>query len=397
MSETKIIIVSGKGGVGKTTIACATAVAAADAGQRTLVVSLDRAHSLGDVLGVTLNSDATRVPGCENLEAMEMDPQNELAKNGTILKGYMERLFSYLGVKGATVQEMAVFPGLEELLLLSHLMDLAASGKYDLIVTDMAPTASSLRYLSFPDMMEGVFGKLLLWDQRLSQFLRPFQGKHLQLPVPENEVYDSVRHFASTLSRLKDILQDPKRTVVRLVMVPESIVLEETRRAFTYFCLFGLTVDAVIVNRILPNDVVNGYFAKWHEVQSRILNQAKESLADLPLLQLEFQREEVLEVESLRRLATVLNDQTVLGKLGDVTPPMTYSREGENTVLTLRLPNARPDGLDLRLGNGELTVTVDGWRRKVALPDFLSGHTVTKARFSDGKLAVRFGASTPKG
>lgn len=397
MSETKIIIVSGKGGVGKTTIACATAVAAADAGQRTLVVSLDRAHSLGDVLGVTLNSDATLVPGCENLEAMEMDPQNELAKNGTILKGYMERLFSYLGVKGATVQEMAVFPGLEELLLLSHLMDLAASGKYDLIVTDMAPTASSLRYLSFPDMMEGVFGKLLLWDQRLSQFLRPFQGKHLKLPVPENEVYDSVRHFASTLSRLKDILQDPKRTVVRLVMVPESIVLEETRRAFTYFCLFGLTVDAVIVNRILPNDVVNGYFAKWHEVQSRILNQAKESLADLPLLQLEFQREEVLEVESLRRLATVLNDQTVLGKLGDVTPPMTYSREGENTVLTLRLPNARPDGLDLRLGNGELTVTVDGWRRKVALPDFLSGHTVTKARFSDGQLAVRFGASTPKG
>ncbi|KLU59005.1 arsenical pump-driving ATPase [Peptococcaceae bacterium CEB3] len=390
MSNTKMLIISGKGGVGKTTIAASTATAAAIRGYRTLVVSLDRAHSLGDVLQYRLGSLPINVPGLAHLEAMEIDPQSELNSNRAILKTYFRRLLAYLGMDGVEAEEMSIFPGLEELLVLTRLSELVDNGGYDLIVADMAPTASSLRYLSFPDMMEGVLGKLVKWDQRMANLVRPFQGNLLKIPVPEDEVYDNFRELARSLGGLRKLLTNSARTAVRLVMTPENIVLEETRRTFAYLSLFGLMVDSVIINRILPEEATRGYLHVWGKIQEQVLALAREGFAGLPMQTVHFRPTEVLGVQQLRQTAVELYDKNDPADFQATDPPLSYQKEGDITIMALHLPNIAGDSLDLRRRNQDLIITVGGWRRVILLPDFLAGYSVGKARLSEGYLKISF-------
>lgn len=390
MSNTRMLIISGKGGVGKTTIAAGTAIAAADRGYRTLVVSLDRAHSLGDVLQYRLGSLPIKVPGLARLEAMEIDPQSELNSNRAILKAYFRRLFTYLGMDGVEAEEMSVFPGLEELLVLTRLSELADDGGYDFIVADMAPTASSLRYLSFPDMMEGVLGKLVKWDQRMANLLRPLQGSLLKVPVPEDEVYNSLRDLAHSLGNLRKLLTDPSRTAVRLVMTPENIVLEETRRAFAYLSLFGLMVDSVIINRLLPEEATQGYLHVWGEIQEQVLDLAKERFNCLPIQTVHFRPTEVLGVPQLLQTANELYGENDPVNFQNTKPSLLYQKEGDATIMSFHLPNIAGDSLDLRRRDQDLILTVGGWRRVILLPDFLAGYSVGKARLSEGYLNISF-------
>lgn len=390
MSNTRVIIISVKGGVGKTTIATSTAVAAAGRGYRTLVVSLDRAHNLGDVLQCSPSSVPTEVPGITCLEAMEMDPQTELRCNWPVLKTYFSHLFTYLGIGGVEAEEMAVFPGLEELLVLTRLAELANNSQYDLIVADMAPTATSLRYLSFPDMMEGPLGKLVTWDQRMATLLRPLKGKFLKMPIPENDVYDSFRDLAKSLGDLRRLLADPARSTVRLVMTPESIVLEETRRAFTYLSLFGLTVDSVVINRLLPTEATEGYMHSWGEIQERVVALARESFADLQIQTLYFRPTEVIGISELLQTATDLYGENDPALFHCTKPPLLYEKDGEATTLSVYLPNVVGDSLDLRRRDHDLILTVDGWRRIILLPDSLVGRSIAKARMSGGYLRIMF-------
>ena len=390
MSDTRLLIISGKGGVGKTTIAAATAVAAANRGYRTLVVSLDRAHNLGDVFQYRPGSVPTKVPGLAYLNAMEIDPQSELNSSRPVLKTYFRRIFTYLGMGGVEAEEMSVFPGLEELLVLTRLSELVDNNKYDLIVADMAPTASSLRYLSFPDMMEGVLGKLVRWDQRIATLMRPLQGRYLKIPIPEDEVYNSFRELARSLGDLRKLLADPARTVVRLVMTPENIVLEETRRAFTYLSMFGLTVDSVIINRLLPEEVTQGYLHAWGEIQERVVALTREGFAGLPIQTLYFRPTEVLGIPQLLQTAAELYNETDPMNFQHTESPYSYQKDGDTTILSLHLPNIVGDSLDLRRRDQDLILTLDGWRRVILLPDFLAGHSVAKARLSEGYLRISF-------
>ncbi|QQE77537.1 ArsA family ATPase [Alicyclobacillus sp. SO9] len=390
MTQTRVLIISGKGGVGKTTVAAATASAAAQAGQNTLVVSLDRAHNLGDVLQVTLGSSVTSVQESPNLKAMEIDPQAELSRNWGVLQQYINRFFRYLGVNGQSAEELAVFPGLEELLVLTRLYDLAESGDYDLIVADMAPTASSLRYLSFPDMMDGVLGGLVKWDRRIASLMRPLQGKYLKVPVPEQEVYNKLYDLAARLKNLRNLLFDVNRTAVRLVMIPETIVLEETRRALSYMNLFGMAVDAVVVNRIFPEEALNGYFETWGKIQSSVLQQAEESFAGLPILKMSFQESEVIGVPRLLSTADELYGTSNPADFLQARQPFKYLEADGQTVLSVHLGQVNPSHVKLQRREGDLIITVDGWRRVVTLPDSLVACSVQKASFKAGVLVVFF-------
>lgn len=388
--KTRVVLVSGKGGVGKTTVAAATAVGAAGRGRRVLVVSLDRAHNLGDVLGVPLGPEPRLVPGTRNLWALEADPQAELGRQWRALSGYFARLLEWAGVGGAEADEIAVFPGLEELLMLSRLTELVESGDYDLVIADLAPTASSLRLLSFPELMAGPLGRFIRWDRRVVRVARPALKRLMSLPIPEEDTYEALDAIALRLTHLREILTDPRVTTVRLVSIPERVVVDETRSAFTLLSLFGLSVDAVVLNRVLPPELARGYLAGWTRIQAREIARAKEQFGAAPLFELRFQPDEVSGAGALLAVASELYGRRDPAAVFVEAPPLRFREQGGETLLELRLPHAAPRSLDLKHREGELIVTVGGWRRQLPLPDSLKGRVVDSARFAGGALEIRF-------
>jgi arsenite-transporting ATPase len=392
MSGARLLLLAGKGGVGKTTVAAATAVAAAGRGTRTLVVSLDRAHSLGDVLRVPLGPGPLPVPPRDGLWAMELDPQVELRRHWGVLQRYLGRLFRYLGMSAASAEEMAVLPGLEELLALARLADLLAADDYDLVIADLAPTASSLRYLSFPDLVDGPLRKWLALDHAMVRLLRPLQGRGLDVPLPEDAVYRGVSELAERLGQLRGLLADAERAAVRLVMVPESVVLEETQRALASLHLFGLNVDAIVVNRVLPEATAQGFLQAWAAVQAGVLASAQQCFTDVAVLPLPWQPTEVLGVQALAQLGADLYGTREPGTFFRVQPPLHLHEEGGRTVLSLAVPQALGEALDLRRRQDALILTVGAWRRLIPLPASLAGRAV-KARLAAGRLDIIFDAS----
>jgi arsenite-transporting ATPase len=387
----QLLIVGGKGGVGKTTIAAATAIAAAERGRRCVVASIDRAHSLGDVLGQPLGPEPMRVEGAENLWALELDPQAELRREWGALQSYIGRLLAYLGAAAAVADEMAILPGLEELLVLARLSELVSAEEFDLCVADFAPTASSLRYLSFPGLVGGTLGKWIEWDHRLARLLRPLEGRYMRVPVPEERVYDAIGRLANRIALLEALLADAARTGVRLVMVPESVVLAETRRAITYLSLFGLSTDVVIANRVFPAGADLGYLSTWSAIQQRLMEQARADFSGVPLLTLPWQSSEIVGLDALRGLAVELYGAEDPGRLRRGEPPIVFETEGNNLVLSVALPHAAQAQMDLRQRDSELVLTVGGWRRTIALPDSFAGRRVTKATWRQDRLRVLFG------
>lgn len=384
---TRVVLVSGKGGVGKTTVAAATAVRAAALGHRTMVVSVDRAHNLGDVLGVKLGP--TPIEISPRLVALEADPQAELQRQWGVLQGYFARFFEWAGLGGAEAEEIAIFPGLEELLLLTRVAELVETGEHDLVVVDLAPTASSLRLLGFPELMAGPIGRMVKWERRFMRVMRPALRHVIDLPLPEEDLYVAIDQIARRLANLRDLLTDPERTVVRLVSIPERVVVDETQRAFTLLALFGLTVDAVIVNRVLPPDV-GGYLGRWLEIQGRERARASELFAAASVTELRFQPDEVIGAGALANAALEMYGERDPSRALVERPPVRFETDGSATVLVIELPHASARTLDLRQRDDELIVTLGGWKRRLALPSSLRGREVTDARFSGGALRIQF-------
>jgi arsenite-transporting ATPase len=385
---TRVVLVSGKGGVGKTTIAAATAVRAAELGRTALVASLDRAHNLGDVLGAKLTAEPIKI--APKLWALEADPQLELRRQWKALSGYFARFFAWAGLGGAEADEIAVLPGVEELLVLSRLTELVESERYELVVVDLAPTASSLRLLSFPELMAGPVGRLIKLERSFMRVTRPALKRVLNMPLPEDETYRALEHLGERLLRLRRMLTDPAAAIVRLVSIPERVVIDETRAAFTLLSLFGLCVDAVVLNRVLPRELARGYLGEWTRIQAREIARAEEQFGTAPIFKLRFQPDEVIGLPALSRVAgEVYGDRDPSLPFVEA-PPLRFTEDEQQTTLELRLPHAVGDALDLKQRGDELIVTVGGWRRQWPLPPSLRGRRVSSARFSGGALLIRF-------
>jgi arsenite-transporting ATPase len=393
---TRILLVSGKGGVGKTTVAAATGVGAARAGHRVVVASVDRAHNLGDVLGTELGPDPLPVPGARGLFAFEADPQHELERRWRTLSAYFARLLEWAGVPSAEADEVAIFPGLEELLVLTRLQEIVERGEHDLVIVDLAPTASSLRLLSFPEMMAGPFGRLVKWERSILKLLRPAARRVMSVPVPDDEIYETLLQLAESLGRLRTLLTDPKRTVVRLVSIPERVVVDETCSAHTLLSLFGMCVDGVVLNRVLPPEAASGYLAQWAGIQAREAKRARERLAGAPIFELRFQQTEVLGVQALAAAAAeIYGKRDPASAFATRSPLRIRARNKKETILELDLPGAEEGKLDLKQRGGELVVTLGGWRRQLPLPPSLAARSVQSASFADGTLSVCFGPIQP--
>jgi len=384
----RIILYTGKGGVGKTTVAAATALRAAELGYRTVVLSTDPAHSLADAFGTPLAPEP--VPVASNLWGQETDVYYNLRRWWGTVHNWLRALLLWQGVDEMEADEVAAVPGMEELANLLWVNHHHESGDYDVVVVDCAPTGETLRLLSFPDSARWWIDKLLPLQRRLSQVLRPVMRPLTSMPVPEQEVFDAVEDLVRQLAQLHAVLSDQGLSSVRLVVNPEKMVIRETQRTFTYLNLYGYVTDAIVCNRVLPASVGDGYFARWKEAQAGYVHFIDEAFAPLPVLSIPLLRDEVTGLEALREMAGHL--------FGDDDPTRIYyptvahevRAEDGGFMLSLGAPFATREEVSLAQRGDELSVQVGAHRRNILLPRVLSGLRATSARMDGGRLNVYF-------
>jgi len=389
----RVLLFTGKGGVGKTTTAAATALRCADAGLRTLVMSTDPAHSLGDAFAQPLGAAPT--PVADGLFAQEIDAQERMEESWAEIQDYLMEIFSWAGLDAIEAEELAVFPGLDEVFSLSDIKTHANSGEWDVLVVDCAPTAETIRFLSLPDILSWYMERLFPVSRRVNKAVSPVLKRVTSLPVASDGVFAAGRRFYDRLDGVREILTDPKRTSVRLVVNPERMVIAEARRTYTYLSLFGYRVDAVVANRLLPDDITDPWFKKWHELHAEHLATIEASFDPLPVLRAPLAADELVGAERLREFATTVygdRDPAAVLHEGEV---LKVTRRAGSYHLTLQLPFADHDDLEVGRKDDELLVRVGPYRRAVLLPDSLRRRAITDATLRQGKLRVVFAGDEP--
>jgi arsenite-transporting ATPase len=385
----RIILFSGKGGVGKTTLAAATGVRAASLGHRSLVMSTDAAHSLGDSLAQRLGPEPTHVS--ERLDAMEIDVHHELDREFGPIRNFLTRFFRGQGLEEAVADEMAILPGMEELFSLLRVAELAQSRHYDLLLVDCAPTGETLRMLAAPDVLRFYFRKIFPVQRLLARTVRPVAPLVTSLPVPDDDVFVAVKRLYERIERLDPLLRDPQVTSIRIVLSLEKMVIAESERLFTYLGLYGYSVDAVIANRVLPQTLKGPYFERLGRAQAAHMKRVNEGFSSLPVLKSPLRDEEVMGVPLLAALsAEVYGARDPISVFHSSRPPKVEKR-GEGYAFSFDLPFASADRLTAYAAGDELSVTVDNWRRNIVLPRTLAGRDVKEARLRSGRLTVLFG------
>jgi arsenite/tail-anchored protein-transporting ATPase len=383
----RTILYTGKGGVGKTSAAAATALRCAAGGRRTIVMSTDPAHSLSDSLEVRVGSEPVAIG--ERLWAQEVSAQEELERNWAGVQDWLGDLLIERGVDRISAEELTVPPGLDELFSLLALKRHIESGDYDVIVVDCAPTGETLRLLSFPDVARWWIEKVVPQQSQILAAARPFARAVLDVNLPGDDVLDDVQRLVHNLIALNEILGDRERVTIRLVMNPDRMVIDEARRTFTYLNLYGYLTDAVVVNRLFPVDV-GDYFDAWRERQQRNLGDVQAAFAPVPVLTAPYFADEVAGREMLGRLGDALfGDADPAERLHDRLAHE-LALDGEGATLRLELPFAEKGDISLKKIGLELIVRVDGHKRAILLPPALGGHRPVRASFTDGKLEVSF-------
>jgi arsenite-transporting ATPase len=391
----RIILYSGKGGVGKTSLSAATAVLAARRGRKTLVVSTDAAHSLADALDVPVGSAPTRI--APHLDALEIDVNEELSSHWGVIQEFLTRFMTFKGVDEAVAEEMAILPGMEELFSLLKVKRFAETKAYELVVIDCAPTGETVRMLGVPEILNFYFKRIFPIQRTVLRSVRPVAQRVTDLPLPSDDVLSAVKAVYDELEGMGPLLQDPARSSIRIVLNPERMVINESQRLYTYLNLFGFPVDAVIANRVLPPEARSVYFDRWFEIQGRHLAEARRAFEPLPFFEARlFDREMV---------GLPLLDEFGRAVFGDSDPaavlfrekPVEVKKEGRGYALYIRLPFAEKDKIQVWTRGEELVVQVDNQRRHVLLPRTLASRRLLGAAFADQRLRVAFGEKEAHG
>lgn len=382
----RVIIYTGKGGVGKTSMAAATACKIARNGKRVLVMSTDQAHSLGDSFDRKIDKEPTRIT--ENLYAMEIDTVYESEKSWGNLKDYFKRLLTMKGGSGIEVEELLVFPGLEELFSMFKILEVYESREYDTIIVDCAPTGETLALLKYPERLSGMIEKVLPIKRAGVKSLGSVVERVMKIPMPKDNVFDDIEYLMDKMQRLQELMLNKEVVSLRVVTTPEKIVMNEAKRNFTCLYLYHYNVDAVIVNHIYPARAMEGYFNKWIKLQEDALQEIKESFSEVPLFYVELQQQELRTLD-------------VLGKVGDsvfeeIDPDDVlfkkeiYSIDNEKKCLKIYLPFADKDELRLEQDKNELIVGVGNENRKFPIPIEFAEKEIAGAKFEDGYLNIKF-------
>jgi arsenite/tail-anchored protein-transporting ATPase len=385
----RILLFTGKGGVGKTTVAAATAVRAARAGHRTLVTSTDPAHSLADSFGVDLGDEVAEVS--KNLWAEQIDAQARLESNWRDIQEHVISLLNWMGVDTVEAEELSVIPGLDEIFSLTDMRRHTESGEYDLLVVDCAPTAETLRLLSLPEVMNWYIERIFPIQRGVVKTIRPVLSRVTTMPIPDDRIFAAVERLHRNLEVVRRLLIDEKTSSVRLVVNPEKMVIAEARRTYTYLSLFGYRVDAIVANRIIPDDVTDPYFGKWKDIQREHLETIRESFEPVPILEARLFDQEIVAPTHLEAMGEDVYGEEDATQVMHRDEPIRVRKRGPWYVLSMRLPFAEKGDLDVFRKAEELYIRVGTYKRNLILPQALQRLDVRDAGFVHVRLEVTFG------
>jgi len=385
----RVILYTGKGGVGKTTVAAATAVKCAEMGLRTLIISTDAAHSLGDSLDRELAPEPTEV--ATNLYAQEVNALHEMEGHWDKIHGYLSVLFNSQGVDEIIAEELATPPGMEEVSSLMWIRRHAQLNQHDVLIVDCAPTGETLQLLAFPDVAHWYLDRIFPMERKVMRVARPIVQPFVKIPLPGDEIYGSIKNLLLDLESMKEVLSDSKSCTVRLVLNLEKMVIKEAQRAYTYLNLYDYQVDAVIVNRVLPEEAGDGYFADWRRVQAKYAAQVEETFAPVPILNTRLFEHEIVGIPQLAEMAESLFGTTPPEQILYHAKSQSLRKLGDEYELSLKIPFVSREQVQLTQKDDELYISVGPYKRELSLPRVLRGKVTKSAHLDGGELAIRFG------
>jgi len=389
----RILLFSGKGGVGKTSLAAATGVRLAELGHRTLVMSIDPAHSLAD--SFDLDTDLFHTKTCDplpiqdRLSIFELNIQKEVKRHWQEISSYVVSVLRTTGITDVEAEELAILPGMEELSAMMYINQYRREKRYDVIVLDAAPTAESMRFISMPTTLDWYMKHIFPFQRNLLKAVRPIANRVAPFELPTDNYFANIRDLFEKLEGVDELMEDPLTTSVRLVTNPEKMVLRETQRAFVYFSLHGLTVDTVIVNRLLSREIQDSWFHEWLNSQEKVLRELEEYFAPVPVRRVPLFSHEVLGQQRLQEVAKVLyaegEDPSAVTR---TEKPYTFEKRDGRYEVRLRLPFATRGEIGLFKKGDELVVEVGTLRRHIGLPRFMATLVPARARLDNRVLTV---------
>ncbi|MBK9167823.1 MAG: ArsA family ATPase [Bryobacterales bacterium] len=389
----RILLFSGKGGVGKTSLAAATGLQLSRLGYDTLVMSVDPAHSLADAfdLGDSLFHSKTGDPYrlTDKLAIHEVNIQKEIKRHWREISSYVISVLRTTGINEVEAEELAILPGMEELSAMMYVNQHRREGRFQVVVLDCAPTAESLRFVSMPTTLDWYMKHIFPFHRGLAKAVRPIANRVSPVELPTDSYFANIADLFAKLDGIPELLEDPNVTSVRLVTNPEKMVLRETQRAFVYFSLHGLTVDQILVNRVLPESVQDSFFEEWRANQARIIEEIETYFAPVGIKRVPLFTREVLGQQRLEELAnTIFADGEDPAAVLRTEAPYHFVKANGHYEVRVALPFAAKGEVGLFKKGDELVVEVGTLRRHIGLPTTMSNLTPTRARLENKVLTV---------
>ena len=384
----RIILYTGKGGVGKTSIAAATACKIAAGGKKVLIVSTDLAHSLSDSFDIRLSNEPAEIS--RNLYAMEIDAVLENEKSWGNVKGYLEKLMILKSERTVESEELLVFPGFDELMSLLRIKDIYDEGIYDVLIVDCAPTGETMSLLKFPDLFKWWMEKLFPIKRKGAKMAGPIIQATVKVPMPSEETFDEIERLYDKIDQLHQLMMNKEAVSIRIVTTPEKIVVKEAKRSFSYLHLFDYNVDCIIINRIFSEASLSGYFEKWAEIQKDSIGDITDSFKGIPVFKLELLNRELRKLDVLNTIAQQLYNETDPEKVLFNEKIFSVEKAQEGYILAINMPFVDKKELKLSQKGDEIAISIKNERRCLVLPAKLQPLEITGAKYEDGRLNLHF-------
>lgn len=385
----RIILYTGKGGVGKTSVAAATAIKSAKSGKKTLVISTDPAHSLGDALDISLDSEPKEI--MKNMWAQEISSIHEMEKGWKKVQDYLTALFTSKTVKDITTEELTIFPGMEDLLSLLRILDYYKNKTYDVIIVDCAPTGETLKLLSFPDMLRWWMDKLFPLKRKALKIVRPVAQPLLGIPMPEDSVMDEIETVYRKLDEMRNIFVNREVTSIRIVVNPEKMVVKEAQRSFTYLNIYDFNVDAVVVNRVITDEINDSYLDTWKTIHKKHLKAIKEIFSPIPIYIAPLFDKEVVGLDMLTKMGDTVFENESAVDIKHSNRVQKVEKLDDEYIYSIYMPFLNKEDLALNQKGDEVIIRAGDIKRNIILPRALMSMSIKGAKFEDETLRIRFG------